>query len=74
MPEPVNKTPCCLGLLAHVDAGRGEPQNSPVAPLGEEKEKRGEKTRDVILRIIRENPQILLVRVGPDKGGHWEVL
>ena len=39
MPEPVNKTPCCLGLLAHVDAGRGEPQNSPVAPLGEEKEK-----------------------------------
>ena len=22
MPEPVNKTPCCLGLLAHVDAGK----------------------------------------------------
>ena len=25
MPEQVNKTPCCIGLLAHVDAGRGEP-------------------------------------------------
>ena len=22
MPEQVNKTPCCLGLLAHVDAGK----------------------------------------------------
>ena len=69
--------------------------------MGGENAKRGEKTRDVILRIIRENPQItmaalaekagisakaiekqiarlkkdsLLVRVGPDKGGHWEVL
>ena len=44
MPEPVNKTPCCLGLLAHVDAGRGEPQNSPVAPLGEKK-KNGKNRR-----------------------------
>ena len=22
MPDQVNKTPCCLGLLAHVDAGK----------------------------------------------------
>ena len=39
MPEQPNKLPCGIGLVAHVDAGRGEPQNSPVAPLGEEKEK-----------------------------------
>ena len=25
LPDQVNKTPCCLGLLAHVDAGRGVP-------------------------------------------------
>jgi len=69
--------------------------------MGGEKMKRGEKTRDTILRTIKENPQItmaelakktgisakaiekqiarlkkdsLLVRVGPDKGGHWEVV
>ena len=69
--------------------------------MGGENGKRGEKTRDTILRTIKENPQItmvelaektgisakaiekqiarlkkdsLLVRVGPDKGGHWEVV
>ena len=25
LPDQVNKTPCCLGLLAHVWVGRGEP-------------------------------------------------
>lgn len=40
VPEQPNKPSRAIGLLAHVDAGRGGPQNSPVAPLGEEKEKR----------------------------------
>ena len=40
MPEQPNKPSRAIGLLAHVDAGRGGPQNTPVAPLGEEKEKR----------------------------------
>ena len=69
--------------------------------MGGENAKRGEKTRDIILRQIRQNPNVsmselasavgisakavekqiarmkkdgLIVRVGPDKGGYWEVV
>ena len=69
--------------------------------MGGENEKRGEKTRDIIIRQIRQNPNVsmselasavgisakavekqiarmkkdgLLVRVGPDKGGYWEIV
>ena len=69
--------------------------------MGGENAKRGEKTRDIIIRQIRQNPNVsmselasavgisakavekqiarikkdgLLVRVGPDKGGYWEIV
>lgn len=69
--------------------------------MGGEKPKRGEKTRDTIIRLVRQNPNIttselassigisanavekqiarlkkdgILVRIGPDKGGHWEIV
>ena len=69
--------------------------------MGGENAKRGENTRDIILRQIRQNPNVsmselasavgisakavekqiarmkrdgLIVRVGPDKGGYWEVV
>ena len=69
--------------------------------MGGENAKRGEKTRDIIIRQIRQNPNVsmselasavgisaksvekqiarmkkagLLVRVGPHKGGYWEIV
>ena len=30
MPAQVNKTPCSIGLLAHVSASRGVPHKSPL--------------------------------------------
>ena len=92
----------CRNLQKEIDEFlRSTEMGGENLEMGGENAKRGEKTRDVILRIIRENPQItmaalaekagisakaiekqiarlkkdsLLVRVGPDKGGHWEVL
>lgn len=40
MPEQELKTPCCVGLLAHVSASRGEPHNYNYIP--------GPKTGDVL--------------------------
>ena len=99
----------CKNLQKEIDAflhstemGGENPEMGGENPkMGGENSTRGEKTRDIILRQIRNNSNItmselapavgisskavekqiarmkkdgILVRIGPDKGGHWEIV
>lgn len=92
----------CKNLQKEIDAFlHSTEMGGENVKMGGENGKRGEKTRDIILRHIRNNPNItmsklasvvgisdkaiekqmarmkkdgVLVRVGPDKGGHWELV